>query len=312
MYTFCKTALFFLLYASFGSVNAQITPTESNVRVVEVFNRLVPPSQGSSVLLNIAGWYVLYTNPVAPYQNQRGVIMVPLRVVGTLLGGSVSYNASQKLGKISRMGHEVEFEADSNTARTDDKQIKLTSSPYWLANSGELIVPLEAITQVFDIDMHYNRKTRMVSLNGSHFAKELALSENQWLPGGYQDTQKLLPDNVLIREVKTRFRGETLTSVKAKPKQIEIKLALREVTEKGVPAGKQGLFTLVNYAGEGGVSYGGRSAIPGMSGGPSADPCKKTEDSYVCTQFYAPGKRDSLNGKAFPIDSIAVRVRMKE
>lgn len=127
-------SLFLALLA--GNVAAQGTVGDVN----EVLTVYTPTPLGSPVLLKLNAYYLLATYPVAPYRDNQGSVMVPLRIVGELVGGQVYVSGAQRSATLVGKNytgsdwttHKLEFKADSKTALVDEEEVKLVSAPRWL------------------------------------------------------------------------------------------------------------------------------------------------------------------------------------
>ncbi len=257
--------------------------------VLEVFT---PPQQGTPVLLKINEWYLLQAHPVTPYRNERGDGMVPLRVVGELLGAQMYLDTSQKSGLIvgkryNNTNHKIEFKADSSTVQVDQNTLEVASTPYWMEASGELIVPLDPLLETFGIETRETHDDYILPLASLATAGYFALLEGYesaggWIPSGYVEAEHLIPRNVTVRRVlEDGARGG--------PGSLHIALDLKQISGPPIPQGQQGFFTLVFK--DGGVTLGGRDTAIVLGPG-NEDPCRKREGGFRCQQAFGEAKPD--------------------
>lgn len=257
-------------------------------KVLEVFT---PPQQGAPVLLKLNEWYLLQSYPVTPYRNERGDVMVPLRVVGELLGGQVYLDKAQKSGLIvsnsydDYTNHKLEFQSGSSTVRVDEGTTEVASVPYWL--KGELIVPLEPlldISYIYPIDASdpYILPLFSYATPGYFAILETYNSAGGWIPSGYVGAEQLIPRNVTVRRVlEDGARGG--------PGSLHVALDLKQISGPPIPQGQQGFFTLVFK--DGGVTLGGRDTAQVLGPG-NEDPCRRRKGGFRCQQAFATSSPD--------------------
>lgn len=247
----------------------------------EVLTVYTPAPLGSPVLLKLNAYYLLATYPVAPYRDDQGSVMVPLRIVGELFGGQVYVSGERKSGTLVGKNytgsewttHKLEFRAGSKTAVVDEREVQLVSAPRWLGQHEELIVPLELLLQTFDIAVADAGDEYIVRLENYALLMNFYLLENffdaaafYYLPEDYSDTDRLVPRDVSVRYVLDRAETAEVSDVT----DTAVMLELRETAGPPIPQGRQGLF--IYRVGQGAATLGGRNTSRSM--GPSnEDPC---------------------------------------
>jgi len=265
-----------------------------------------PKNASQPVLLKLNYNYLLFTYPVAPYRDQNGSVMVPLRVVGELMGGQVYYSKARKVGVLIRPtlveSHLLEFVSGSRRAYVDEKEVRLASAPVWLDGKNELLVPLEPMIEAFGLRPRWNRETNVLTLRSVLF-EYLESFERETLPDGYEDTEQLVPGDVVLRR---QGPGE---------RQIRLSMNLKNVSNSPVRAGQQGVFLWAQYGGVAGVIVRGRdTSVPTIGPAPK-DPCRKEEgrELFVCEAvfpaFYG-AIYNTISGN-YPMDYLIARVRTR-
>ena len=262
-----------------------------------------PKNVSQPVLLKLNQNYLLFTYPVAPYRDQNGSVMVPLRVVGELMGGQVYNSKSRKAGTLIRPdlveSHLLEFTSGSRRASIDEKEVQLASAPIWLKGSDELLVPLGPLIDTFGLRPRWNPKTNVLALDSILF-EYLGSFELETLPDGYQDTERLIPENVSLRR---QGPGE---------RQIKLTMNLKNISN--VRAGQQGLFLLAQYGGIGDAIAKGRDTDVATTGPNPTDPCRQEKSrNFSCTAVF-PTFSDAIYNAisgSYPLDYILARVRTR-
>lgn len=221
--------------------------------------------------------------------------MVPLRIVGELVGGQVYVSGAQRSATLVGKNytgsdwttHKLEFKADSKTALVDEGEVELVSAPRWLERHGELIVPLEPLLQAFDITDASDRDGYIVRLENYALMTNFYLLENffgaasfYYLPEDYSDTDRLMPRDVTVRHVLDWAETEEESDVT----DTAVMLELRQTAGPPIPQGKQGLF--IYRVGQGAATLGGRNTNRSM-GPPNEDPCVKRGNSFQCRMFFS-------------------------
>lgn len=278
-----------------GSGAAQGT---GSLRVTEVLATYTPAGLGKLVLLRINAWYLLASYPAAPYQVANGPVMVPLRTVGELLGGTVKLDRARRAGVLVAHPYgtgarsRLEFRAGVASIRVDGQQVYISQAPRWLPKYDELVVPLPTILRPLGAEV-VSRRNHMLKL-GSETVRRTARFSNppgQWFPKGYHDTEKLVPNDVTVRRAVDLY----------KKRFFDVSLSLQ--SEPAVRQGQQGLFTYVQYR-NGQAAVGGRDSALELRFGPqNKDPCIKEADTFTCRTFF-------FSGQLF--DYIVTRVQVRD
>lgn len=264
-----------------------------------------PKNVAHPILLKLNYNYLLFTYPVAPYRDPNGSVMVPLRVVGELMGGQVYNSKPRKTGTLIRPdlveSHLLEFVAGSRQALIDDKTVQLASAPIWLADSDELLVPLEPLIKTFGLRPHWNPKTSVLAL-GSILFEYIETFERETLPYSYQDTEQLIPGDVSLKRQGPSAR------------QIKLTMNLKDVSNTPIRAGQQGVFLLAQYGGIGDTFVEGRNTeIPTIGTAPT-DPCRREKTrGFSCTAMFPAISQAIYNAisGSYPLDYLIARVRVR-
>ncbi len=265
-----------------------------------------PSNASQPVLLKLNFNYLLFTYPVSPYRDRNGSVMVPLRVVGELMGGQVYTSRSRKAGLLIRPtpgeSHLLEFTAGSREAFVDENRVELTSAPVWLGEEGELLVPLKPLITAFKLRPRWNRQKSVLTLS-SGFFKRLESFELETLPDGYKDTERLVPGDV------------TLTRQGPGRRQVRLDMNLRNVSGPPVRAGQQGVVLWAQYGGVAGAVVRGRNTyVPTIDPVPT-DPCRQetNREGFVCKAAF-PAHYNAISGTvsgSYPLDYLIARVRVR-
>lgn len=266
---------------------------------------IAPENVAHPVLLKLNYNYLLFTYPVAPYRDPNGSVMVPLRVVGELMGGQVYNSKPRKTGTLIRPdlveSHLLEFVAGSRQALVDDEAVQLASAPIWLADSNELLVPLEPLIKAFGLRPRWNPETNVLALDSILF-EYIETFERETLPYGYQDTEQLIPGDVLLKRQGPDAR------------QIKLMMNLKDVSNTPVRAGQQGVFLSAQYGGIGDTIAEGRNTEVPTIGPAPTDPCRREKDrGFTCVAVFPAISQAIYNAisGSYPLDYLIARVRVR-
>jgi hypothetical protein len=266
--------------------------------------RVAPRNASRPVLLKLNANYLLFAYPVAPYQDRNGSVMVPLRVVGELMGGQVYISKPRKAGILIRPtleeSHLLEFVADSQQAYIDERAVQLASAPVWLEEVSELLVPLEPMIAAFNLKPRWNRSANILELDSILF-EFLSSFELETLPDGYEDTAQLVPNNI------------ALTRQGPGARQIRLSMNLQNLSKPPVQAGQQGIFLLAQYGGVGGTIVIGHNTGVATIGPSPTDPCRKEGRGFVCNAVFPAFDQAIYNtiSGSYPLDYLIARVRVR-
>jgi hypothetical protein len=126
-------------------------------------------------------FYFLYTYPVVPYLNAKGVLMVGLDGMGRGMNyyvhsgpqaqetddyGHVTTDAAARTETLAFGDHTLTFTAGSATVQADGKSVSMEAEAAWNVPSGQMVVPALALAHCLHLAAHWDAKRRVLSLNG--------------------------------------------------------------------------------------------------------------------------------------------------
>lgn len=267
-----------------------------------VFGEL-PDNFSRRVLLKLGDFYLFFSYPMMPYEDVEGNVLVPLRVVGELLGGQVVYDPALGSGTIARASRgegeqTLSFKGGENRATIGDQAVRLAVTPIWLASQEELLVPLGALTEAFGIEMRWSAGRAFLELRGDGFER-FGWFEAESLPGYFRDTEELIPT-----DLKVRRQGPEL-------RQISFRFDLETMGDVEVEQGDQTVITLAKYkdVGDGGFFIHGRDTAVVTIGPSPRDPCRRAEEVFRCRDAFLSYFGPARNNK--PVDFVLARIGLR-
>ncbi|WP_025695728.1 copper amine oxidase N-terminal domain-containing protein [Paenibacillus durus] len=131
-------------------------------------------SYEQQILLNINGFYLLYTTPQAPYIDDDNRTMVPLRSFTKLLGAKATYDALNKTAVIQSGEQSLKLKLNSKTVYINGERKEMDTNPVMKANS--VFIPLKSIIDTFRI------RSEQQSMNGG--GALIVLKDDRFLTQG--------------------------------------------------------------------------------------------------------------------------------
>lgn len=150
---------------------------------VSVFNPNVSnastKASASSIFLNIEGYYLLYSAPLAPYIDDNNRMMVPLRSFSKLFGAKATYEAASKTATIIKGDYFLKLTINSKTIEVNNQKYELDTVPVLKNNS--FFLPLKSVADAFQIrtsvlDMGYGTG-KTITIEDDRFLEQGVLKE---------------------------------------------------------------------------------------------------------------------------------------
>lgn len=151
----------------------------------------------SEVKLKLNHSFVLYSSQQLPYVDANGRTLIPVRLVGDVMGADISWIAKDKNVVISMGKDTVSFVLGANTAivNGEPKQLDTVS----VIMDDTLMVPARFISKVFGIEVSYNQTTNVVQLTDPRILSSERLTpidEMQNINESFNDM--IIPTNVIF------------------------------------------------------------------------------------------------------------------
>lgn len=157
-----KRILFLVLFIIFTYRSILSCEAESN-------------SESIPIRLKMNEYYVLYTNPIAPYINSQNNMMVPLNTFCELLGAQITYANKNKSIKVCFAKHYVQFIPGSKIAIVDGEKRILKSNP--IVQNNAVIIPVYILVNSFKIKNNWDQKEHLLTLTDRRIIKPLVIGD---------------------------------------------------------------------------------------------------------------------------------------
>ncbi|MBO7748738.1 copper amine oxidase N-terminal domain-containing protein [Paenibacillus sp. MWE-103] len=147
--------------------------------VVSAFNPNVSKASGGSIFLNIEGYFLLYSAPLAPYIDDNNRMMVPLRSFSKLFGATATYEVASKTATIIEGNASLKLKANSKVIEVNGQKFELDTVTVLKNNS--FFLPLKSVADAFRIrtsviDMGYGTG-KTITINDERFLVQGVLKE---------------------------------------------------------------------------------------------------------------------------------------
>lgn len=141
-------------------------------------------------------------DPIAPFVDENGNTMLPLRYLADVFGAEITYDANTRMSTLVLGERQVQISNDNAQMIVDGEQREMATVP---ANiNGSLYVPLRAVSEAFEWQVHYVDRMQGHLVIVSNKEKELEekqiedLRQNALSKLGYS-VEQIVSDSVIVR-----------------------------------------------------------------------------------------------------------------
>jgi hypothetical protein len=155
-------------------INRKIFLCLIDLFVLTIFIAMPSARADSKAFIKINNYYIVYTYPIIPYENQKGNIIISLLPVCDLLG--LEYHFEKKKCFVSGRNQTIQLTNGSHFATINGKSIRMAvpavfidsprsplldqaqihSIPYGTAHPVQVLVPISILMKAFDIPSVWN------------------------------------------------------------------------------------------------------------------------------------------------------------
>ncbi len=121
-----------------------------------VFSYAVRPSrfgENDGIKLKLNHPYLLYSSQQMPSADANGRTLVPLRLVGDLMGASVNWDRKEQKAIVAVEDETIVLFIGKDTALVNNQQVKLDTKP--VVQNETAMVPLRFLSEVLKINIRY-------------------------------------------------------------------------------------------------------------------------------------------------------------
>ncbi|MFB7156038.1 copper amine oxidase N-terminal domain-containing protein [Lysinibacillus sp. NPDC056232] len=185
------------------------------------------PAKETPIYLKMDKYFILYTRPSAPFLDQQGRLLVPLRSIQDLMGGEVSYSHQTKTATVKLLKQTFELTINAKTAYVNQKELTMDTVP--VLKDGALFLPLRLFLDYTDIEYKWRNDVNLLHITD----KRVVVGEPFENFAGNDFTAGYLDD------------AFHLSAFKVQNSSISIKA--QNMTGKTVPYGKTDIQPLVQF-----------------------------------------------------------------
>jgi hypothetical protein len=126
-------------------------------------------SNETPIYLKLGKFFVLYTDPVAPFIDGNNRLLIPLNSIQDLMGGTVSFDQTTNVATITWMDHNFEFTIGSEYQKVDGNQVKMDTIP--LLKEGTMYLPIRFILAPTDLDWNWKKNSHQLHISDERVVK---------------------------------------------------------------------------------------------------------------------------------------------
>jgi hypothetical protein len=170
-----------------------------------------PLASSTPVYVKLNEYYLLFTNPAAPFIDSNNRILFPLGQVNELLSIPVAFDQKEKTASLSFSGHNLKIKIDSKDYWLDGQQFSFDSLPKTIDNS--IYIPIKLILESFGIKAIWDSQNHILAINDERILQSKTVLYFTGIDGmrEFADNQNaLLPIN--SRLTITNYDSEKLWS----------------------------------------------------------------------------------------------------
>lgn len=112
------------------------------------------PDRETPIYLKIDRFYILYTHPHAPFVDEKNRLLIPVRAIRDLMGGTVAYDAMTRSASVNFVEHTFRFTIGSTTVVIDGEKTDMDTIPVLI--DGAMFVPIRFILDRTDMEWTWN------------------------------------------------------------------------------------------------------------------------------------------------------------
>lgn len=222
-----KRYSWFLLFSLL--VGAMFSPTISHA---------TPPDE-SLIYLKVNPFYILYIWPQGPFLNSNNRLLIPLKTIQDLFGGTVTYDAKTKRlrATVKWLEHTFEIELGSTLATVDGKSVEMNTAP--LLKEDVLFIPVRLFLDYTDIEYTWHQDKHLLHITDERIEKG---SVFEFFRG--QD----LPESAIVNENALDLLSYKIIPVKGHDRD-QVFITAQNNTKNDIEAEKGDIFQVVKVPG---------------------------------------------------------------
>lgn len=180
------------------------------------------------VLLQVNDYFILYTYPKAPYLDQKGRLLIPLKSVQDILGGKVVYDPKAKAATVEMLGRKVTATIGSKQITVNDNIETMDTVPVLIQNA--MFLPVSVLLKDTEAQMEWDAQQSILKLKHESFnqGKILTYSWGQDMYYGNGEKNVIDADAFTLKSYEWDDSGKLVIhaeydkSLEMTPQQIDI------------------------------------------------------------------------------------------
>lgn len=161
------------------------------------------------VLLKLNNGYILYSVGTMPFIDKNGRTLIPLRMIGDLMGSEVSWDDKNKSATVRHDKTTIEFQIGRKYYQKNGVIIEMDTSA--VISGDSTMIPVRYVAEAFELELNWDADNRIVELKhpdllntkafsnfdemenrDNHFTGKLVPVKVEYIKGKTEDSNKLL------------------------------------------------------------------------------------------------------------------------
>jgi hypothetical protein len=233
---------------------------------------VLPCRAAKQAFIRVNQYYVVYTMPIVPSIDQNGSFMVGLEGMTrgwtfTILTakpnapnyghGTVTYDIATHTATLSFNFHTLKFRGDLLLVDVDGRPVLMKSAAIWDSVSGQMIVPLEALTSSLGLSSSWDSSRHVLSITHKGLTHSIEGTEyGAHLLGetGVQGAEKaqgqIVPETARLRFGNPPPFDPDLPDARIPPGVAWVELTVRNISSQDIGFGRVWLNVAALYRGD--------------------------------------------------------------
>ena len=176
------------------------------------FNASASLYKEKEVLLKLNNGYILYSVGTMPFIDKNGRTLIPLRMIGDLMGSEVSWDEKKKMATVTHDKTTIVFPIGQKYYQKNGVKIEMDTSA--VISGDSTMIPVRYVAEAFELELNWDANNWIVELKHKDLLKTNAFSHFNEMENLDKDFEgKLVPVKAEYVKGKTVDDNKLLISV---------------------------------------------------------------------------------------------------
>lgn len=127
------------------------------------------PTKETPIYLKMDQYFILYTQPSSPFLDKQNRLLIPLRSIQDLMGGTVSYNHDAKTATVQLLNRSFDLTINSKIASVDQTDIQMDTTP--VLKNGAMFLPMRLFLDHANIEYKWVNDLQLLHITDKRVVK---------------------------------------------------------------------------------------------------------------------------------------------